>query len=134
IKLDDPVSKFVPERKDDPKKAKITIRQLGSHTSGLSDSTTPGVKHEDQPGWKGDFRKRLPLPYDPFTLARDKAPILSEPGTRFQYSNPGIGMLTYCVTAAIKDTKHRDVRSLLKERIFQPIGVRDAEWSVGYGK
>jgi CubicO group peptidase (beta-lactamase class C family) len=134
IRLDDLAMKYIPEWKDDPKKSKITIRQLGSHTSGLSDSTTTGVRNEDQPGWKGLFWKRLPPPDDPFTIARDKTPLLFEPGRRFEYSNPGIGLLSYCVTAAIKGSTHRDIRSLLKERIMRPIGVSDAEWSVGYGQ
>lgn len=134
IKLDDSAAKYVPEWKDDPKKSKITVRHLGSHTSGLADSTTPGVKNEEQPGWMGDFWKRLDPPNDPFTLARDRTPILFGAGEKFQYSNPGIGMLTYCVTTAIKDSKQKDVRSLLKERVMKPIGVPDAEWSVGYGK
>jgi len=134
IRLDDAAMKYVPEWKKVPKKSGITIRHLGSHTSGLSDSTTNGVKNEDQPGWKGDFWKRLPPPNDPFTIARDKAPVLFEPGQKFQYSNPGIGILGYCLTAAIKDSEHRDIRSLLKERVMRPIGVADAQWSIGYGQ
>src|SRR5262245_22471704 len=35
ISLDDPVSKFVPQWKADPRKAKILVRHLGSHTSGM---------------------------------------------------------------------------------------------------
>jgi CubicO group peptidase (beta-lactamase class C family) len=134
IALDDPAAKFIPQWKDDVRKSKITIRHLGSHTSGLSDSTTEDVKHEEQPGWMGDFWKRLDPPRDPFTLARDETPVLSEPGARFQYSNPGIGLLTYCVTSAIRDDAHKDARTLLRERILRPIGVPDTEWSVGYGK
>jgi CubicO group peptidase (beta-lactamase class C family) len=134
IALDDPATKFIAEWKDDPKKAKITVRHLGSHTSGLADSVTRGVKNEEQPGWKGEFWKRLDPPNDPFTLARDKCPLLFEPGKEFQYSNPGIGMITYCVTAAPKGQKHRDIRTLLRERVMRPVGVPDAEWSAGYGK
>jgi CubicO group peptidase (beta-lactamase class C family) len=134
IRLDDPAAKYIPEWKDDPKRSKITVRHLGSHTSGLSDCVTSGVKNEEQPGWKGDFWKRLDPPNDPFTIARDKTPILFDAGKDFQYSNTGIGLLTYCVTGAIKDTKCRDVRTLLKERVMKPIGVPDTEWSVGYGK
>jgi len=134
IGLDDLASTYIPQWKDDPRKSKITVRHLGSHTSGLSDSTTSGVRHEDQPGWMGDFWKRLAPPNDPFTIARDKTPMLFEPGDAFQYSNPGIGMLTYCVTAAIKETPHRDIRTLFRDRVMRPIGVRDAEWSIGYGK
>jgi CubicO group peptidase (beta-lactamase class C family) len=134
IKLDDPAAKYIPEWKNDPKKSKITVRQLGSHTSGLSDSTTPGVKHEDQPNWMGEFWQRLPPPKDPFTLARDNCPAQSDPGTKFQYSNPGIGLLTYCVTASLKDAAEKDARTVLKDRVLRPIGVPDQEWSTGYGK
>src|SRR6185503_12642267 len=123
-----------PQWKNDPHKSKISIRHLGSHTSGLADAETQGVKHEDQPGWKGDFWKRLDPPRDPFTLARDETPVLFAPGEKIQYSNPGIGMMTYCVTAAIRDGEHKDVRTLLRERVMRPIGVPDGEWSAGYGK
>ena len=133
ISLDDRASKYVPEWKNDPQKSRITIRQLGSHTSGLSDSTTDGVRNEEQPGWKGDFWKRQPPPNDPFTIARDRTPMLFDPGTQMEYSNPGIGMLTYCTTAALRDAPEKDVRTVLRDRIMRPIGARDAEWSAGYG-
>ena len=134
IQLDDPAWKYVPEWKNDPQKSKITVRQLGSHTSGLSDSSVEGIKHTEEPGWKGTFWKRLPVPDDPFTVSRDQAEMLFEPGTKYQYSNPGIGMLTYCVTAAIKDSPIKDVRTLLRERIMRPIGAGDKDWSAGYGQ
>jgi CubicO group peptidase (beta-lactamase class C family) len=134
ISIDDPAAKFVPRWKNDLRKSKISIRHLGSHTSGLSDSTTENVKHEEQPGWMGDFWKRLDPPRDPFTIARDETPMLFAPGEKLQYSNPGIGMMAYCVTAAIRDGEHHDIRTLLRERVMQPIGVPDAEWAVGYGK
>ena len=134
ISIDDSAAKFIPQWKDDPRKLKITIRHLGSHTSGLSDSTTENMKHEEQPGWMGDFWKRLDPPRDPFTIARDETPMLFAPGEKIQYSNPGIGLMTYCVTAAIRDGPHKDVRTLLRERVMRPIGVADSDWSVGYGK
>jgi CubicO group peptidase (beta-lactamase class C family) len=134
IGLDDRAAKFIPQWKDDPQKSRMTIRHLGSHTSGLSDSTTKGVQHTDQPGWMGDFWKRLDPPNDPFTIARDQTPVLFAPGTKLQYSNPGIALLTYCVTAAIKEGAHKDIRALLGERVLRPIGVSDDEWSIGYGK
>lgn len=134
IALDDLASKFVPQWKEDAEKSKITIRQLGSHTSGLSDSTTAGVPHEQQPGWKGDFWKRLEPPRDPFTIARDKTPVMYPVGKRLEYSNPGIGMLTYCVAAALRESQPNDIRTLLRDRIMRPIGVTDDEWSCGYGQ
>src|SRR5262249_43677291 len=92
------------------------------------------LPHAKLSGWKGDFWKALDPPNDPFTLARDKAPVLFEPGTALQYSNPGIAMLGYAITAALKDAPQKDIRTLLRERVMRPIGVADAEWSVGYGK
>lgn len=133
IALDDHAVKYVPQWKDDPRKSKITIRQLGSHTSGIEDAEEDNLSHEKLTGWKGDFWKRPAPPRDPFTLARDAAPVLFEPGTKMQYSNPGIAMLSYCVTASLRKAQHKDIRTLLRERIMRPISVGDEEWSVGYG-
>ena len=134
IALDDRAARYVSQWKDDPRKSQITLRQLGSHTSGLADAASNEAPHEKLTGWKGDFWKRLPEPRGPFSLSRDKAEMLFDPGKQLQYSNPGVAMLTYCVTAAIKDGKHKDVRTLLRERVMRPIGVPDREWSIGYGK
>jgi hypothetical protein len=124
----------VPAWARDDRKRKITLRHLGSHTSGLADAEEDRLPHAKLTGWRGDFWKQLDPPNDPFTLARDRAPVLFEPGTQLQYSNPGIAMLGYAVTAALTDAPHKDIRTLLRDRIMRPIGVADADWSVGYGK
>jgi CubicO group peptidase (beta-lactamase class C family) len=134
VRLDDPVSQFVTRWKNDPRKSRITVRQLGSHTSGLGDAESDGLPHDQLSGWMGDFWKRLDPPRDPFTIARDQAPVVFEPGTQLQYSNPGIAMLTYVVASAMKDAPRVDTRELLRERIMRPIGVAGAEWSIGYDK
>jgi CubicO group peptidase (beta-lactamase class C family) len=134
LKLDTPVAELVAAWKDDPDRGKITLRHLGSHTSGLADAEQDRLPHNKLTGWKGDFWKQLDPPADPFTIARDKTPVLFAPGAKLQYSNPGIAMLGYAVTAALKGESQKDIRSLLRERVMQPIGVADEEWSVGYGK
>ncbi|MBM3335586.1 beta-lactamase family protein, partial [Candidatus Sumerlaeota bacterium] len=134
IALDDPATKYVPQWKDDPRKSKITVRQLGSHTSGIEDAEADRLPHDQLTGWKGDFWKRPEPPNDAFTIARDRAPVIFEPGERIQYSNPGIAMLSYCVTASLRNSSHKDIRTLLRDRVMRPIGVPDDEWSVGYGK
>lgn len=106
LALDDRAAKYIPQWKADPRKSRITLRQLGSHTSGLEDAEEDGVPHQKLTGWKGDFWKRLKVPNDPFTLSRDKARVLFDPGTKFQYSNPGIAMLTYAVTATLREAPH----------------------------
>jgi CubicO group peptidase (beta-lactamase class C family) len=134
IALDDQAVKYVPQWKGDPRKSKITIRQLGSHTSGIEDAEADNLPHDKLTGWKGDFWKRPAPPRDPFTLARDAAAVLFEPGEKMAYSNPGIAMLTYCVTASLRNAPHKDIRTLLRDRIMRPVGVGDKEWSIGYGR
>ncbi|MCZ7640289.1 MAG: beta-lactamase family protein [Verrucomicrobia bacterium] len=134
LTLDDPAARYLPPWRSDSRKSRITLRHLGSHTAGIEDAEADGLPHEKLTGWKGDFWKRRPVPEDPFTLARDRAPALFEPGERMHYSNPGIALLTWCVTAALRDAPQPDIRSLLRERIMRPLGIPDAEWSAGYGQ
>jgi CubicO group peptidase (beta-lactamase class C family) len=58
--------------------------------------------------------------------------VLFPPGTRYAYSNPGIAMLGYCVTAAVRGTAEPDLRAIMQRRVFGPLGVDEAEWSIGY--
>jgi len=134
IALDDRAAKYIPQWKNDPQKSRITVRQLGSHTSGIEDAEADDLPHDKLTGWKGDFWKRLAPPRDSFTVSRDMAPVLFEPGAQIQYSNPGIALLTYTVTASLRDAPHKDIRTLLRERVMRPIGVPDEEWSIGYGQ
>ena len=134
IAVDDPAWRYIPEWRAHPQKRAIRLRHLGSHTSGLEDAEAGGLPHDQLTGWKGDFWKRLEPPRDPFTLARDSTPVLFTPGERFQYSNPGIGMLTYAVTASLRTAERKDIRTLLRDRVMRPVGVRDDEWSIGYGR
>jgi CubicO group peptidase (beta-lactamase class C family) len=127
IQIDDPARLYVPAWRDDPRKSRVTIRHLATHSSGVEDAEADGLPHDELPGWKGAFWRQEP---DAFTLSRDEAPITFEPGTQYAYSNPGMAMLSYCVTAAMG----QDVRTLLRDRVMRPLGIADAEWSVGYGK
>ena len=127
---DSPACYYIPQWKTDSRKSKITIRQLATHSSGIEDAEEKQIPHDQLPGWKGAFWKRSP---DPFSIARDQAPVLSTPGTRYAYSNPGMAILAYAVTAASKSTSFSDIRELLRNRIAEPIGLREEEWSIGYG-
>ncbi|MFO0960385.1 MAG: serine hydrolase domain-containing protein [Isosphaeraceae bacterium] len=133
LQPDDPAGRWIPGWADDPSHRSITIRHLATHTSGIEDAEEGGKPHDRLEGWKGDFWKRLPPPLDPFTTARDRAPVLDEPGRRFRYSNPGMAMLAYALTAGLREGPDGDLRALLKHRILEPIGVPEREWSIGYG-
>jgi CubicO group peptidase (beta-lactamase class C family) len=132
LKPDDPAARFIPEWRDDPRKSKITIAQLATHSSGLDDAEENKTSHDKLAGWKGEFWRREPT--DPFRISRDLTPLIADPGTRVRYSNPGIAMLAYAVTAAIQPGEQKDIRTLLRDRIYRPVGIGDNEWSVGYGK
>lgn len=131
IDPDDPASRFVPEWRDDPTRAEITVRHLATHSSGVQDAEIYNAAHEDLPGWMGAFWRKDP---DPFTVSRDEAPTIFRPGTDYHYSNPGMAMLAYTVTASLKGQAHEDIRSLLRSRLMEPIGVPDDAWSCGYGQ
>lgn len=145
IDPDEPVCRYIPEWKNDPIKSKITVLSLATHSSGIEDAELnekdvaaakeDGIKivdkHMDIPGWKGNFWRQDP---DPFTMARDYAPTLFLPGSSYHYSNPGMAMLSYSVTASYKGTDYKDIRSLLEERIYTPIGMKKDDWQIGYGK
>lgn len=131
IDIDDFAHKYIPQWKDDPLKSKITIRHLASHTSGLEDADEKGVPHRERLGWKGSFWRQ---DIDPFLVSRDNAPVVFYPGTEYQYSNPGIAMLGYAITASLKDCEHKDIRTYLYERIIKYLDIPEEEWQIGYGK
>src|SRR5262249_10337350 len=60
--------------------------------------------------------------------------VLFEPGSRYAYSNPGMAALAYAVTASLRSAPQTEIRSLLRERFMDPIGVPLEEWSIGYGQ
>jgi len=128
ISPDDLASKYITGWSADPLKSKITIRELATHTSGISDAEQDGIAHDKLAGWKGDFWKRAP---DPFSIAVRQAPVLFEPGTQYAYSNPGMAALSYAIAASLKGG---DIRTLLKDRVFDPLGLSERHWSLGYNQ
>ncbi len=137
ISPDDLACDYIPQWKEHPEKSKITIRHLATHTSGIEDARDDTVKwsHDQLSGWKGEFwlGRSRPHEYNPFAIARDHAPVLFPPGTSYHYSNPGMALLSYAITASLQNSKYKDARTLIRERVMKPIGAKDNEWSIGYG-
>ena len=130
VRADDPAAVYISAWREDPLKSRITLRHLATHSAGIENAEQDGIPHMELPGWKGAFWKREP---DPFSPAIRQAPVIFEPGTEYAYSNTGMAALSYAITAAIQDAPQKDVRSLLRERIMEPIGIDEEEWSIGYG-
>ncbi|MGA2136465.1 MAG: serine hydrolase domain-containing protein [Bryobacteraceae bacterium] len=135
--LDDPVSKYIPEFKNPkvlvkspagrsypiPATREITIRNLLTHTSGLTYQ------------WNGDLGQTYKdanvasglLPYDGTIGDSVKRlavlPLLFNPGERFEYSL-GVDVLGYLVEVLSGQTFDQ----FLHTRIFQPLGMRDTSF------
>ncbi|MFI5436690.1 serine hydrolase [Rhodococcus baikonurensis] len=80
VALDESVQSYLPDFEvDDPRTAKITVRELLNQTSGISDETLR--------------EKSLPQPHS-LQAAEQRARVATlaeEPGTRHPYTNTGVG-------------------------------------------
>ena len=87
LKLDDPVTKYLPELRDVHNAYgsmdDITIRHLMTHSAGFRNPTWPWDKGEDWEPFEPTEYSQLVAMF-PFTE------ILFKPGSKFSYSNPGI--------------------------------------------
>ncbi|HEX7049228.1 MAG TPA: serine hydrolase domain-containing protein [Longimicrobiales bacterium] len=107
--IDVPVHTFYPEW-NHGRKAKITIRHLLNHTSGMqADRTTEEIYASP------DFVR----------LALD-AEITSEPGTEFFYNNKAVNLLAGIVEKA--SGKRMDL--FLRDDLFAKLGITDFGWSL----
>jgi CubicO group peptidase (beta-lactamase class C family) len=129
--VDDPASKYIPAWRQDPRKSRIAIRHLATHSSGIEDAEQDRIPHEQLPGWKGAFWKRDP---DPFSIAVHQAPAIFPAGARYAYSNTGMAALAYAVTASLRGAPQTDIRALLAERVMTPLGISASDWNIGYDR
>lgn len=111
LRLDDPLTKFVPEFKG-TKVEKATVRQLLSHSAGISDQF-PG-------GWP---RANTLAEYAAAVAAQGS---LQEPG-KFRYSSVGIDLACRCAEKAAG----RPFEELARERLWEPLGMRHARFVGG---
>src|SRR5574340_167112 len=131
IRPDDAAVKHIPRWAADPRKSRITIRQLATHTSGIEDAEHEGLAHDKLPGWMGAFWARKP---DPISVALDQAPVIFDPGAANHYSNPGMAALAYAVTASLRGAPESDIQTVLARRICGPLGIPESDWRIGYGE
>ena len=132
--LDDPVSKYIPELKNPkvlvkpasgqpytiPASKEITIRNLLTHTSGLTYHWNPdlGARYKE-----ANVAHGL-LPYDGTIQDNVKRlaglPLLFNPGERWEYSL-GVDVLGYLVEVVSGKT----LDEFFRTRIFEPLGMTD---------
>lgn len=117
LRLDDPVSRYVPGITGGDR---ITIRQLLSHTSGLQDY------------WPQDYSfAAMATPITPQQIVDRWAhqPLDFEPGTQWQYSNTG-----YVVAGMIVErVAGMPLLRFLQERIFAPLQMYSIDQDLAVG-
>jgi len=115
INLDDPVSKYFPEFADikikgRPPKRPILLRYLITHLSGLQYAAKDGERKSDMMSYQEQVK-----------FAVEKG-LRSEPGEKYQYCGLGFQVMG----AVLEKVTGRKVPELMKERIFDPLGMTEA--------
>jgi len=116
VKLEDPISKYLPASVHVPSRAgkQITLLDLATQSSGLprmpnnfkpANSANPYADYSVQQMY--DFLSG-------YTLPRDI-------GSQFEYSNLGVGLLGH----ALSLRAHKSYEALVTERILKPLGMND---------
>lgn len=111
VSLDDPVSRWLP---DAPHGSEITLRMLGSSTSGLHDYVT-------DPKFLAEFEAAPFREWTPADVIGISAshPLWYEPGTNWSYSHANFQLLG----AALEKISGLPLNRLLTERVYQPLGL-----------
>ncbi len=107
--LDDPVTKYLPELAAGRDIARVTVRQLATHTSGL-------LLPQDHPPWPTEHYS-LRAFID--TLNDWHADPPYEPGRRHMYTHAGYILLQLVLERALQ----RPISSLITEHVLEPLGM-----------
>ncbi|MBN2042003.1 MAG: beta-lactamase family protein [Spirochaetes bacterium] len=136
ISLDDPMSKYLPEKlihhihvyEGKDYSAEITIKHLLSHTSGIADYYS-----ENPEGGKSLFEIFLENPGRKWTVedtikrARDDLKPDFPPGTDASYSDTNFQLLGLIIETVAQKPLH----SVYEDIIFHPLGLRHT-WLIGH--
>jgi CubicO group peptidase (beta-lactamase class C family) len=106
--LDQPVSDFYPAWRQG-KKARITVRHLLSHTSGIANA--PPISDG---ATRGSDWVRVAL----------EAELSSEPGTAWFYNNKAVNL----IPGIVKEASGQRLDEYLRDRLFSPLGITSYGW------
>jgi methyl acetate hydrolase len=134
LSLEEPVAKVLPELaapqvlegfdaagepKLRPAKTPITLRHLLTHTAGFAYNM-----------WNGDMVRYLEKTGLPTVtsgkLESLKAPLMTEPGTRWEY-----GINIDFVGRAVEVASGQRLEAYLREHLFNPLGMTDTGYKIG---
>lgn len=109
LKLDDRLTKFFDQVP--PDKAVITVEQLMNHTAGIGMYSG----RDDEKVTKEEFLRRVL-----------SAPLISEPGKKNNYSNPGYGLLA----AIVEKVSGQSYEQYVHEHILKPAGMMTTGYAI----
>jgi len=138
--LDEPIKKYIPEFGNPqvavsfnaadttfetrPAKSDITIRQLLTHTSGITYGNANSRKYYEKIGIPtGSLLTNEPKTLGEVVKLLAKCPLEFDPGEKFTYGM-GIDVIGY-LTEIISG---KTIDKVLKERIFDPIGMTETQF------
>ncbi|MFN3428871.1 MAG: serine hydrolase domain-containing protein [Candidatus Sericytochromatia bacterium] len=107
--VDAPMSTWLPEWKDDARKARVTVRHVMTHSSGVGHFLT-GPEIYKHPDWVA-FARALPAEH--------------EPGRQIAYNNA----VTQLLTEVVRQAAGMPVDRYLDERLFKPLGIHTWRWN-----
>lgn len=122
LRLDDTLAERWPAFRA-PGAARITVRHLMQHLSGLANS-------EDSPAAKDgvpSFHRREGPPWQPETLRYCAGPAQATPGERFRYNNCD----TLVLAGLLEHVTGEPVDRLLQQRVAQPLALRSQRLNEG---
>jgi CubicO group peptidase (beta-lactamase class C family) len=128
LSLDEDINTYLPFKVTNPyhPDAKITLRHLATHTSGLLDrgkTFRDAYMYEGRkPQALGDFLKAYYVPGGSLYAKENFAD--AKPGAHRAYSNFGAGLAGYIVELAVKERLDR----YTIRHIFQPLGMTNTSW------
>ncbi|UCH96397.1 MAG: beta-lactamase family protein, partial [Candidatus Aminicenantes bacterium] len=124
VGLNDPIDKYLPGSVKVPtwNGKKITLLHLATHTSGLPNTHRTSSPRDDKPGYVDYTADQLYDFLSNYTLTR-------EIGSKYQYSNLGMGLLGHVLSlrAGIP------YRTLVIKRICQPLGMKSSRFKLSPG-
>lgn len=115
FRLDDPVRAFLPEFSDGAR-ARVTVRHLLTHVSGLPDQLPENAA----------LRARH-APLSEFVARAVRTPLQFEPGTRYGYSS----MAILLATEIARRISGAELPTLFEETVLRPLGMEHSALGLG---
>ncbi len=117
IHLDGHISDYLPFYRRDSG-SRVTVTELLSHASGIPNFT-------NLPGFLEGPASRTTYAVRDFVEKYCSGDLHFEPGTKFEYSNSGY----FVLGAVLEQVSGKAYEQLLKERIFEPLGMRNSGYA-----